>query len=69
MFNESILEKHGVTATYFKRKRMDRDEVVHELINNASNSIARMNNASNIRGKHSNAGELLWIKEALEEKC
>ncbi len=63
---EAILDKYGVTATYFKRKKMDRDEVVRELIATASNSIARMDNAGRIKGKHSNEGELFDIRENLQ---
>jgi len=68
---EAILEKHGVVATYFKRKRMGPDELVHELIQTASNSIARMSSANLVPGKHSNEGTLPAIKESLqtEETC
>tara|TARA_Y100000034_G_scaffold23110_1_gene26697 strand:- start:127 stop:1032 length:906 start_codon:yes stop_codon:yes gene_type:complete len=66
---EVILEKHGVVSTYFKRKRMGPDEVVQELIQTASNSIARMDTARSIPGKHSNKGETYTMKETLEEKC
>ena len=66
---EAILEKHGVVATYFKRKRMGPDELVHELIQTASNSIARMDSARSVPGKHSNKGEIFMMKETLEETC
>ena len=66
---EAILEKHGVVATYFSRKKMAPDDVVQELIRTASNSIARMDSARSIPGNHSNKGELFIMKETLEETC
>ena len=64
---EAILEKHGVTPTYFDRERMGPDQVIQELIQTASNSIARMEQAGSIEGKHSNKGESLEIKENVQE--
>ncbi len=63
---KAILEKHGVTATYYKRKKMNPDQVVVEMIKAASNAIKRMDNPNAVPGKHSNKGTLPWIKENLQ---
>ncbi len=64
-----IFEKHGVTTTYFKRKKVQPIDVARQMIQDLETSLSNMDKAGSVTGKHSNKDELHIMKETLEVKC